>query len=86
MPITDSPLRYPGGKTKMYKKVKTIIECNTEKNGRVYIEPYAGGAGLALKLLYKEDVEQVVLNDLDYHIFCFWNSCLNYTEELCDRI
>ena len=86
MPITDSPLRYPGGKTKLYSKVQSIINQALPENNRIYIEPYAGGAGLALKLLYKNDVCKLILNDLDEHIFCFWDSCLNDASTLCDRI
>lgn len=86
MPITDSPLRYPGGKTKLYYKVQPIIEQLLPDNNRVYIEPYAGGAGLALKLLYAGDVDKLILNDLDNHIFSFWNTCLNDADSLCDMV
>lgn len=86
MPITDSPLRYPGGKTKIYAKVKEIMDSAIDRENRIYIEPYAGGAGLALKLLFKNDVEQIILNDLDYHIYCFWNICINETVDFCDMI
>jgi DNA adenine methylase len=86
MPVTESPLRYPGGKTKLYSKVKKIIDAVLMKEDRIYIEPYAGGAGLALKLLYNDDVEKIILNDLDYHIYCFWRSCIDETEALCNMI
>lgn len=85
MPVTDSPLRYPGGKTKIYTKVKQIIDDVLDEE-RIYIEPYAGGAGLALKLLYKGDVEQIILNDLDYHIYCFWRACINESDAFCSLI
>lgn len=86
MPVTDSPLRYPGGKTKIYDLVKNIINQNMDKQNRIYIEPYAGGAGLALKLLYSGDVQKIILNDFDNHIYCFWHICLDYTDDLCDMI
>ena len=86
MPITDSPLRYPGGKTKIYNKVKKIIDSVLEPDDRIYIEPYAGGAGLALKLLFNGDVDRLILNDLDYHIFCFWDVCINDTDNFCSLI
>ena len=60
MPTTDSPLRYPGGKTKFYPTVKNIIKKNYPKSDCVYIEPFAGGAGLALKLLLNHDVNRIV--------------------------
>lgn len=86
MPRTESPLRYPGGKTKLYTKIYPVIENNTLKDRCIYIEPFAGGAGLALKLLYSGDVQQIILNDLDNNIFSFWHSCLTSAEELCDLI
>lgn len=85
MASTVTPLRYPGGKTQLFKKVSAIIVDN-DLVGCKYIEPFAGGAGLALKLLFEGIVHSVVLNDLDYHIFCFWDAVLNQPQILCDRI
>ena len=85
MPNTDSPLRYPGGKTKLYSYVREILKQN-DLIGQTYIEPFAGGAGLALKLLLKDDVSRIVINDLDPAIYSFWYSVLAYPQELCDRI
>lgn len=85
MPSTYSPLRYPGGKTKFYTYVKELLEHNG-LIGETYIEPFAGGAGLALKLLLKNDVSRIVINDLDPAIYSFWYSVLNEAPEFCDRI
>ena len=85
MPATYSPLRYPGGKTKFYTYVKELLECNN-LIGETYMEPFAGGAGLALKLLLKNDVSRIVINDLDPAVYSFWHSILNETPEFCDRI
>lgn len=86
MPVTDSPLRYPGGKSKLYETIKPIISRNIYGKNRTYIEPFAGGAGLALRLLFNADVDLIILNDIDYHVFCFWNACLNNAQELCNLI
>lgn len=51
-----------------------------------YIEPYAGGAGLALELLFNNDVKRIVLNDFDISIFAFWYSILNKKEEFVELI
>ena len=40
-----SPLRYPGGKSRIFPFVSHLIEENDMK-GIAYAEPYAGGAGL----------------------------------------
>ncbi|WP_455723445.1 DNA adenine methylase [Dysosmobacter welbionis] len=85
MPTTPSPLRYPGGKTKLYGYVRNILEAN-ELLGETYIEPFAGGAGLAFKLLLNGDVRRILINDYDPAIFAFWNCVLNRTDELCKLI
>lgn len=85
LPTTPSPLRYPGGKTKLYKYIKDIIEENNLL-GETYIEPFAGGAGLALKLLLNGDVKRIVINDLDPAIYAFWYAVLNQTNEICNFI
>jgi DNA adenine methylase len=81
MPATYSPLRYPGGKSQLFSYIKSIINYN-KYNSYTYVEPFAGGAGLALKLLYKNVVERIVINDYDSAIFAFWYSCLNMPNEL----
>lgn len=85
MPTTYSPLRYPGGKTKFYSYVREILSCN-DMLGETYIEPFAGGAGLALKLLLNGDVSRIVINDFDPAIYYFWYSILNETEAFCELI
>lgn len=82
MPSSMSPLRYPGGKAKIYPYVRELL-VNNNLLGETYIEPFAGGAGLALKLLINKDVKRIVINDLDPAIYSFWYSVLNYTDDLC---
>jgi DNA adenine methylase len=51
-----------------------------------YVEPYAGGCGLALSLLYGGHVSDIHINDLDVSIWSFWECVLNRTEELTTLI
>jgi DNA adenine methylase len=51
-----------------------------------YAEPFAGGAGIAIKLLLDDYVSKIYLNDYDPAIFALWHSILNATDELCKRI
>jgi DNA adenine methylase len=81
----NTPLRYPGGKGKLFNFMSKIIGMNDLQDLH-YAEPYAGGAGLALKLLFKENASQIYLNDLNLAVYSFWNSVLNRTEELCHMI
>ena len=80
-----SPLRYPGGKGNLTPFIEKIIQKNN-LNGCTYIEPYAGGAAIAIKLLLTEQVSNIVINDLDRSIFAFWHAVLNHNEELIEKI
>lgn len=51
-----------------------------------YGEPFAGGCGLALRLLLDGVVSRIYVNDLDPAIWSFWHAVLEHTDELCSRI
>lgn len=76
-----TPLRYPGGKKTFYKFVAEILQANRLLGG-YYVEPFAGGSGLAIELLVREYVDQIYLNDADPHIFAFWHCLINQTDTL----
>lgn len=80
----NSPLRYPGGKNKLSAFLAKICIDN-DINGH-YVEPYAGGAAVALFLLYENFVNQITINDKDRSIYAFWYSVLNHNSEFCERI
>lgn len=77
-----SPLRYPGGKAKLAGVVKAVFRDNRLFDG-VYVEPYAGGASIALTLLFEEIASKVKINDIDAAVYAFWHSVLNETEAFC---
>lgn len=79
-----SPLRYPGGKNKLAAFLAKICIDNNI-NGH-YVEPYSGGASVALFLLIEGYVNNITINDKDRSIYAFWHSVLNKTKELCKRI
>lgn len=74
-----TPLRYPGGKAKFAPVIKQLIEKNN-LHGH-YVEPYAGGAGVALDLLFNGYCTDIHINDLDLAIYNFWKSITEQTEE-----
>lgn len=80
-----SPLRYPGGKARLAPYIHRIIEAQPYRP-RHYAEPFAGGAGAALKLLLSEHVEVIHLNDLNPGISSMWLSILFHTDEFCEKI
>lgn len=79
-----SPLRYPGGKNKLSAFIAKICVDNNI-NGH-YVEPYSGGASVALFLLIEGFVDKITINDRDRSIYAFWHSVLNKTNELCELI
>lgn len=80
-----SPLRYPGGKGKLYPFVAAVIN-NMQVQNPVYIEPFAGGAGLALSLLFNGVVEEIVINDYDKAIYSMWRAILTQTGAFIELI
>jgi DNA adenine methylase len=80
-----SPLRYPGGKGKMAAYVRKVFRENNLLDG-VYVEPYAGGASVALSLLFGEYASRIIINDYDRSIYAFWHSVLNNHDKLCQLI
>lgn len=77
----DSPLRYPGGKGRLAQYVIDIIEKNSLTGGH-YVETYAGGAGIAISLLYLEYASHVHLNDVDPAVHAFWRALLDQPDQL----
>lgn len=83
---TYSPLRYPGGKAKLAEFVRYVIENKVEREIGTYIEPFAGGAGVALYLLLNNIVEDIIINDYDKAIASFWKAAIFDTDRFVERI
>jgi len=80
-----TPLRYPGGKQKLTPFILELIQANDLQGGN-YVEPYAGGAGVALELLLGNHVSKIHLNDSALPVYAFWRSVLSKADELCNLI
>lgn len=85
MPTTDTPLRYPGGKTQLTPFVLDVMRANNLMQC-IYCEPFAGGAGIACRLLLAGAVSEIWINDIDASIYSFWHSVLHVPDELCSWI
>lgn len=82
-----SPLRYPGGKTRLANFLTSAVEKNFSDNEKIIlVEPYAGGAGASLKLLFSGKVDRIIINDLDKAIFAFWKIAITDTDFLINKI
>lgn len=78
-----SPLRYPGGKSKLIDYILTQLDPDQL---RMVISPFTGGGSVELALLESGLTKHLVLNDKDPDVYNFWNVSLNQTDELIQLI
>jgi len=76
-----TPLRYPGGKARFAPFIAETMRLNGLDGGH-YLEPYAGGAGVALELLFHGHASHVHINDYDPAVNAFWLAVTRHSEEL----
>lgn len=84
MPQTPSPFRYPGGKSQLYPFVSNLLKLNHIDG--TYIETFAGGSAIGLKLLFSNQINHIVINDYDTSIYSVWHAILNHPEYLINKI
>ncbi len=82
---TNTPLRYPGGKSILTNYFIDFIKANLIKSP-IYAEPYCGGAGAAINLLLEKKVERIILNDADISLYSFWHCIINQSSDFIKKI
>lgn len=80
-----TPLRYPGGKARFAPLIAEVMHANNLVGGH-YLEPYAGGAGVALILLLDEIVEKIHINDADPAVAVFWRIATQQSAVLSNMV
>jgi DNA adenine methylase len=80
-----NPLRYPGGKRWLTPYIERIFDINSIRP-HLFVEPFAGGAGVSLQLLCSDKVEAIGLADKDPLIASFWQTVFFDTQWLLDEI
>jgi len=80
----ESPLRFPGSKRRLSDKITRIVESYSETVSKpdLFIEPFVGGASVALKIIEKNLAQKIGLADKDPLIVNFWKAVFNYPEWL----
>ena len=78
-----TPLRYPGGKAQYIPLMDQF--SNSIKNYDRYIEPFAGGAAIALHFAIHRNTH-VVINDKDPAIYAFWKCVIDTPKDFIHRI
>jgi len=84
----QSPFRYPGAKSGLAPVIGELVNSAEKSIGRpqLLVEPFAGGASTALRLVGSGMVERVLLADIDPLVARFWQVAAADTEWLIDRM
>ncbi len=80
-----SPLRYPGSKRRLAAYVGRSLELN-RLHPDIFIEPFAGGASVALQLLNDGQVRTIGLADADPLVAAFWQTVFFDADWLVDQV
>lgn len=77
-----SPLRYPGGKTKLVPYVAARIPEGTKR----IVEPFCGGASVSLACLMAGLVEEIHINDMESGVVNLFQTILLNPDWLIHRL
>lgn len=80
-----SPLRYPGGKRRLVPYIASLL-CENDLEPDLFVEPYAGGASVALELVDLGLVKRVALADADPWVASFWQTVFEDADWLCRKV
>ena len=80
-----SPLRYPGGKRRLAGYIAATIRLNGLRP-KLLVEPFAGGASVALQLLNDGLVESIALGEKDPLLASFWKTVFTDHEWLIEKL
>jgi len=80
-----SPLRYPGGKKRLAGYIAETLRLNCLRP-RLFVEPFAGGASVALQLLNDGLVDSIALGERDPLVAAFWQTVFYDHEWLIRRL
>lgn len=80
-----SPLRYPGGKKRLVGYLAALLALNN-RHPKLFVEPFAGGASVALQLLNDGLVDRIALGDKDELVSAFWRTVFFDADWLVRRI
>ena len=79
--MINTPLRYPGGKSKALKKILPLIPKFSE-----FREPFVGGASVFLALRQLKPNKKYWINDLNEDLYHFWINLRDKPKQLIQGI
>lgn len=78
----NSPLRYPGGKSRAIKQLKNLLPQEFEE----YREPFVGGGSFFIYLKQKHPQLKIWINDLNEELYWFWIYSQKDSERLAREV
>lgn len=79
--MIKTPLRYPGGKSKVAEYLVGLFPEYKE-----YREPFLGGGSVFLAAMQKNPDAQFFVGDLYYDLFCFWSCLMDNPDDIVGRV
>lgn len=82
--VVKSPLRYPGGKSKVVKYLLPYLPLNIDE----FREPFIGGGSvfIASKSLFNDRIKEYWINDLNVDLYLFWKYARDDINLIVDSI
>jgi DNA adenine methylase len=80
-----SPLRYPGGKAALSDLLGSVRRLNG-LGSRCVAEPFAGGAGASLSMLFLEETDEIRINDADPAIHDLWWALIHEPAAFAEKL
>lgn len=84
-PPVLSPLRYPGGKSRIGPYISQCLQRNAVAP-ELFVEPFAGGASVALWLLSEGVVDRIGIAEVDPLVADFWKTVFYDSAWLVDQV
>ncbi len=78
-----SPLRYPGAKRQLIPMFDALLR---DRPASTFIEPFAGGASVALHVAANGLADRVVLGEADPLVYHFWETACFDTDWLIKQV
>ncbi len=83
--LIKTPLRYPGGKSRMVKYLKDHLPSDINSWDE-YREPFIGGGSMFIYMKQMHPSKKFWINDKYYALYCFWKTLQGSSKELSENI
>ena len=83
-PVLNTPIRYPGGKSKAVKKLYEYMPLMNKYTE--WREPFLGGGSMSIEMSKRYPDMKIWVNDLYPALFTFWTVLQSDGENMCEKL